>query len=104
MASGDVLLMVKPQFEVGRDRLGAGGVVTRQVDHAAAVAKVAAALELEGAIVHRVERSQLPGLTGNVEFFIWASLAWQARDGGVRPQLTGEALAAAIELVTKGRP
>jgi 23S rRNA (cytidine1920-2'-O)/16S rRNA (cytidine1409-2'-O)-methyltransferase len=103
LASGDLVLMVKPQFEVGREKLGAGGVVTRPDDHAAAVAAVAAALEHEGAVIHRLERSQLPGLTGNVEFFVWASLAWQARDDGRRPQLTGAALAAAIEHVTKGR-
>jgi 23S rRNA (cytidine1920-2'-O)/16S rRNA (cytidine1409-2'-O)-methyltransferase len=102
VASGDVLFMVKPQFEVGRERLGAGGVVERPDDHATAIAKVAAALENEGAVIHRVDRSQLPGLTGNVEFFIWASLAWQASDGGRRSQLTGAALAAAIEHVTKG--
>ena len=82
VASGDFLLMVKPQFEVGRERLGAGGVVTRPDDHARAVANVAEALAKEGAVIHAVERSQLPGLTGNVEFFVWASLAWEASGGG----------------------
>ena len=106
MASGDLLLMVKPQFEVGRERLGQGGVVTRPDDHATAVSGVAAALAKEGAAIHRVERSQLPGLTGNVEFFIWASLAWQARGGSneERRLLTGAALTAAIAAATKGRP
>ena len=101
--SGDFLLMVKPQFEVGRERLGAGGVVTRPDDHAWAVANVTAALSEEGATVHAVERSRLPGLTGNVEFFVWASLAWEARGGGERPLLAGAELAAAIQDVTKGR-
>lgn len=106
MASGDLLLMVKPQFEVGRERLGAGGVVTRSDDHAWAVASVADALAQAGAVIHAVERSQLPGLTGNVEFFVWASLAWQARDGegDERPLLGGAALTAAIDNATKGRP
>ena len=106
MASGDLLLMVKPQFEVGRERLGQGGVVTRPDDHADAVSSVAAALAKEGAAIHRVERSQLPGLTGNVEFFIWASLAWQARGGSSdeRRLLSGAALTAAISTATKGRP
>jgi 23S rRNA (cytidine1920-2'-O)/16S rRNA (cytidine1409-2'-O)-methyltransferase len=105
MASGSLLLMVKPQFEVGRERLGAGGVVKRPDDHARAVAGVAEALRKEGAAIHRVERSQLPGLTGNVEFFVWASLAWEAsdRDGAQRPVLSAAALTAAIENVTKGR-
>lgn len=105
LASGDLVLMVKPQFEVGKERLGAGGVVTRPDDHARAVSGVAESLIAEGAVIHRVERSRLPGLTGNVEFFIWASLAWQASDGGgdERPQLSGAALAVAIDDVTKGR-
>jgi 23S rRNA (cytidine1920-2'-O)/16S rRNA (cytidine1409-2'-O)-methyltransferase len=105
MASGNLVLMVKPQFEVGRERLGSGGVVTRPNDHARAVAHVADSLLSEGAVIHAVERSQLPGLTGNVEFFIWASLAWQARGGDAaeRPLLSGAALTAAIESVTKGR-
>lgn len=102
--SGDLVLMVKPQFEVGRDRLGAGGVVTRPDDRAGAVAGVAAALEQVGAAIHAVARSPLPGLTGNVEFFIWASLAWNARDGGrdERPLLSGASLATAIEDITEG--
>ena len=101
--SGDFLLMVKPQFEVGRERLGAGGVVTRTDDHALAVGNVTAALAKVGAVVHAVERSGLPGLTGNVEFFVWASLAWEARGGGERPLLAGAELAAAIQDVTKGQ-
>ena len=106
MPSGDLLLMVKPQFEVGKDRLGAGGVVSRPDDHAWAVANVAAALVSDGAAIHRIDRSPLPGLTGNVEFFIWASLAWEARGGGrsERQLLSGEALSAAIDSVTKGLP
>ena len=48
MASGDLLLMVKPQFEVGKERLGQGGVVTRPDDHAAAVSNVASALDERG--------------------------------------------------------
>jgi len=103
MASGDLLLMVKPQFEVGKERLGPGGVVTRPDDHARAVAGVAEALGQVGATVHAVERSALPGLTGNVEFFVWASLAWNAKGGGHRPQLSGADLATAIENMTEGR-
>jgi len=102
VASGDLVLMVKPQFEVGKERLGAGGVVTRPDDRARAVANVAAALAKEGAVVHAVERSALPGLTGNVEFFIWASLAWNASGGGLRPSLADADLALAIETVTEG--
>jgi 23S rRNA (cytidine1920-2'-O)/16S rRNA (cytidine1409-2'-O)-methyltransferase len=67
----DLVPMVKPQFEVGRDRLGKGGVV-RDPDHRAdAVLAVArSALQL-GWGTAGVARSPLPGPSGNVEFFLW---------------------------------
>jgi 23S rRNA (cytidine1920-2'-O)/16S rRNA (cytidine1409-2'-O)-methyltransferase len=70
-SDGDLLPMVKPQFEVGRERLGAGGVVRdRQLraDAVAGVARFAAGL---GWGVAGVARSPLPGPAGNVEFFLW---------------------------------
>ncbi len=68
---GDLVLMVKPQFEVGRDRLGAGGVVRDAVARADAVREVAAtALEL-GLGCRGVTASPLPGPSGNVEYFVW---------------------------------
>jgi 23S rRNA (cytidine1920-2'-O)/16S rRNA (cytidine1409-2'-O)-methyltransferase len=67
----DLLPMVKPQFEVGRDRLGKGGVV-RDPDHRAeAVQAVAAAAYRLGWGTAGVARSPLPGPSGNVEFFLW---------------------------------
>ncbi|GAA3621020.1 hemolysin [Kineosporia mesophila] len=67
----DLLLMVKPQFEVGRERLGSGGVVRDPAVRADAVRMVAdAAFEL-GRGVRGVVASPLPGPSGNVEFFLW---------------------------------
>jgi 23S rRNA (cytidine1920-2'-O)/16S rRNA (cytidine1409-2'-O)-methyltransferase len=63
------LLMVKPQFEVGRARLPRGGVVADPEDRAAAVVKVAVAAREVGLGVADVVRSPLPGPSGNVEFF-----------------------------------
>lgn len=68
---GDALPMVKPQFEVGKDRVGAGGVVRDPVLRADTVEDVAAmaaslGLETRGAVA-----SPLPGPSGNVEFFLW---------------------------------
>jgi 23S rRNA (cytidine1920-2'-O)/16S rRNA (cytidine1409-2'-O)-methyltransferase len=63
--------MVKPQFEVGRERLGAGGVVRDPEHRAAAVAAVAAVAADLGWPAHAVVRSPLPGPAGNVEFFLW---------------------------------
>jgi 23S rRNA (cytidine1920-2'-O)/16S rRNA (cytidine1409-2'-O)-methyltransferase len=68
---GDLALMVKPQFEVGRDRLGKGGVVREPELWLDAVRTVAAAAEERGWGARGVARSPLPGPSGNVEFFLW---------------------------------
>jgi 23S rRNA (cytidine1920-2'-O)/16S rRNA (cytidine1409-2'-O)-methyltransferase len=68
---GDLLPMVKPQFEVGRERVGPGGVVRDPDLRAAAVLEVAAAAAKLGLGVAGVAPSALPGPSGNVEFFLW---------------------------------
>lgn len=65
------LLLVKPQFEVGRERLGSGGVVRDPALHHDAVASVARAAEEAGLRVRAVVPSPLPGPNGNREFFLW---------------------------------
>jgi 23S rRNA (cytidine1920-2'-O)/16S rRNA (cytidine1409-2'-O)-methyltransferase len=67
----DFLLLVKPQFEVGKGRVGAGGVVRHPGLRAAAVASVAAAAADSGLGVAGVTASPLPGPAGNVEYFLW---------------------------------
>jgi 23S rRNA (cytidine1920-2'-O)/16S rRNA (cytidine1409-2'-O)-methyltransferase len=67
----DYVLMVKPQFEVGKDRVGAGGVVRDPEARADAVRGVAAAAGGLGLGVRGVTASPLPGPAGNVEYFIW---------------------------------
>ncbi len=68
---GDLALMVKPQFEVGKDRVGKGGVV-RDLDlRAEAVVGVAAEAARRGWGARAVTTSPLPGPSGNVEFFLW---------------------------------
>jgi 23S rRNA (cytidine1920-2'-O)/16S rRNA (cytidine1409-2'-O)-methyltransferase len=68
---GDLLPMVKPQFEVGRERLGAGGVVRDPIHRAEAVVRVAGVAAGLGWPAQGVMRSPLPGPSGNVEFFLW---------------------------------
>ncbi|MEV4539438.1 TlyA family RNA methyltransferase [Asanoa sp. NPDC049518] len=68
---GDLALMVKPQFEVGKERVGAGGVVREPELRAEAVLDVAAAAAGLGLGVAGVVASPLPGPSGNVEFFVW---------------------------------
>ncbi len=66
----DFVLLVKPQFEVGRDKVGSG-VVTDPELRAAAVTTVAAAAADAGLGVAGVVASPLPGPSGNVEYFLW---------------------------------
>jgi 23S rRNA (cytidine1920-2'-O)/16S rRNA (cytidine1409-2'-O)-methyltransferase len=68
---GDLALMVKPQFEVGKDRVGKGGVVRDLGLRAEAVTSVADAAARRGWGARSVTTSPLPGPAGNVEFFLW---------------------------------
>lgn len=68
---GDLLPMVKPQFEVGRERLGAGGVVRDPELRAQAVRSVAMSAQESGFGMAGVVASPLPGPAGNVEYFLW---------------------------------
>jgi 23S rRNA (cytidine1920-2'-O)/16S rRNA (cytidine1409-2'-O)-methyltransferase len=84
----DFVIMVKPQFEVGKGKVGAGGVVRDPALREAAVAAVAAAAAVAGLGVAGVTASPLPGPSGNVEYFLWL------RAGA--PPLDDEALRAAV--------
>jgi 23S rRNA (cytidine1920-2'-O)/16S rRNA (cytidine1409-2'-O)-methyltransferase len=67
----DVLALVKPQFEVGRERLGKGGVVRDAAHRRAALADVGSAALSLGAAVLGFCPSGLAGPKGNLETFIW---------------------------------
>ena len=84
----DFVLMVKPQFEVGKGRVGAGGVVRDPGLRAEAVTAVARTAAELGLGVLGVTASPLPGPAGNVEYFVWL------RRGA--PPLDDEDLRAAI--------
>jgi 23S rRNA (cytidine1920-2'-O)/16S rRNA (cytidine1409-2'-O)-methyltransferase len=71
LPEGDLALMVKPQFEVGRERVGAGGVVREPELRTEAVLDVCTAAAGLGLGVADVTASPLPGPSGNVEFFVW---------------------------------
>jgi 23S rRNA (cytidine1920-2'-O)/16S rRNA (cytidine1409-2'-O)-methyltransferase len=78
----DLVVMVKPQFEVGRERLGAGGVVRDPGLRAEAVRAVAGAARELGLGVRGVTASPLPGPSGNVEYFLWMHPGAPALDEG----------------------
>lgn len=75
---GHALLLVKPQFEVGRERLGSGGVVRDPGQHVEAVLSVVRAAAGHGLRACAVVPSPLPGPSGNREYFCW----FRADDGG----------------------
>jgi 23S rRNA (cytidine1920-2'-O)/16S rRNA (cytidine1409-2'-O)-methyltransferase len=78
----DCLALVKPQFEVGRERVSRGGVVRSDEDRRAALVAVASAVrDASGAAVLGFSPSGLPGPAGNLESFVW--LAEAGRPGGV---------------------
>jgi 23S rRNA (cytidine1920-2'-O)/16S rRNA (cytidine1409-2'-O)-methyltransferase len=76
----DCLAMVKPQFEVGRERIGKGGVVRDPDLRREAVESVAAGARALGATVMGAAPSSLAGPSGNRETFLW--LAEGGRAGG----------------------
>jgi 23S rRNA (cytidine1920-2'-O)/16S rRNA (cytidine1409-2'-O)-methyltransferase len=88
----DALAMVKPQFEVGRERVGKGGVVRDASDRRAALVAVAAAAREDGAAVLGFASSGLPGPKGNRETFVW--LAEAGRPGAVDDLETAAAVEA----------
>jgi 23S rRNA (cytidine1920-2'-O)/16S rRNA (cytidine1409-2'-O)-methyltransferase len=76
----DLLAMVKPQFEVGRERVGGGGVVRSAEDRRSALVEVGRfASEELGLSVLGYASSGLPGPAGNRESFVW--LAEPGREG-----------------------
>ena len=87
-ADADLLPMVKPQFEVGRERLPSGGVVRDPALRAEAVRHVAAQAADLGLGVRAITASPLPGPSGNVEYFLWLTAG--------APPLDEDALRAAV--------
>jgi len=67
---GDLLLMVKPQFEVGKDAIGKGGVVSDPALWLESVGRVVDAAESQGLGLVDATVSDLPGPAGNREFFV----------------------------------
>ena len=85
----DIVPMVKPQFEVGKDQVGAGGVVSDPRLRGDAVLGVAGRAAGLGWQTVGVTASPLPGPSGNVEYFLWLR-------ADTDRELTGDELDAAV--------
>lgn len=72
LPGADLILLVKPQFEVGRAGVGKGGIVRSPGLRQAAVERVVACLVATGIGVRAAVPSPLPGGDGNREVFLWA--------------------------------
>ena len=82
----EALLLVKPQFEVGKERVGKGGVVRDPTAHADAIAGVIAAAEAEGWHACGLVASPITGPAGNHEYLLWLrSGAWEEPEPAEQP-------------------
>jgi 23S rRNA (cytidine1920-2'-O)/16S rRNA (cytidine1409-2'-O)-methyltransferase len=78
---GDLVALIKPQFEVGRGHVGPGGIVRDPALHREVLTRIVRFARALGAEVHGLARSVLPGAEGNVEFFLHLA----TRPGGSDP-------------------
>ncbi len=69
----EIVLLIKPQFEVGRDRVGKKGVVRDAKDQADAIAQVLESAQRLGWQYHGLTASPLLGPAGNIEYLLWLS-------------------------------
>ena len=79
-ADSDYILLVKPQFEVGKDEVGKGGVVRDSALHVSVLEKVASELADVGIGLRRAVPSPLTGAKGNREFFVWGRIGARELD------------------------
>lgn len=98
-AAADLLMMVKPQFEVGRDRLGKGGVVRDAQLHIDSIHGVCHSAQELGLRTRAVVASSLPGPSGNREFFCW----FTRHDDQPAPSALSSAISRAVTDTTEGR-
>jgi 23S rRNA (cytidine1920-2'-O)/16S rRNA (cytidine1409-2'-O)-methyltransferase len=96
-SSADAVLLVKPQFEVGRERLARTGVVTSAAEQARVLGDVLQAAKTAGLRARGVEPSPIRGATGNREYLLWVTT-----DPG--EPLDKRAVAHAVARAAKGAP
>jgi 23S rRNA (cytidine1920-2'-O)/16S rRNA (cytidine1409-2'-O)-methyltransferase len=89
-ARSDWVLLIKPQFEAGRDLVGKGGIVRDPKVHALAIEQAADALEASGIGVVGLVRSSITGAEGNREFLVRGRIAPRTVDAGTVRTVTFE--------------
>ena len=91
-AEGDILALVKPQFELGKGRVGKRGVVRGAHDHEEALESAHTAAHRAGLVVREMTFSPIKGPEGNIEFWLWLR-----NDGAETESRIAEVVAAAHE-------
>lgn len=82
-ASGDVIALIKPQFEAGKADVGKGGIVKDSAVHRQVLYEVLANAEALGFRVQGLRQSPITGTKGNIEFLMW--LGWRPASGHSGP-------------------
>lgn len=81
----DIIMLVKPQFEAGKNRVGKRGVVKDASVHADVLETVARSARDAGLVVRGVSYSPITGPEGNIEFWLWASRGGREADVAIDP-------------------
>lgn len=93
--NGQVVALVKPQFEAGREQIGKNGIIKDPKIHLAVLEKVAAFAGIHGFAVMGVDYSPIQGGHGNIEFLMYL----EKKEEKTKP--TSEQLEAVVELAHK---
>jgi 23S rRNA (cytidine1920-2'-O)/16S rRNA (cytidine1409-2'-O)-methyltransferase len=102
--SGDLVLLVKPQFEIGRERLGKGGIVRSADLRASVVVQVVAAAAAAGLSALGLCASPIRGATGNAEYLLWLTPCRDQSPDHRPDQLTKEQVAELAATLSKEAP
>lgn len=87
---GDIVVMIKPQFEVGRERVGKKGVVRDPDLHVEAITQVVESAAARRWSTRLLAPSLLPGPAGNVEYFCWLRRDARAATAAMVAQVVAE--------------
>lgn len=101
---GHMVLLVKPQFEAGRERVGKGGVVRDAALHVAILQEILAFVRQNSTLVPQgFDVSPLKGPEGNLEFLLWLRFPYQGREGVVHEETVRDVVTLAHAPQTKPR-
>jgi 23S rRNA (cytidine1920-2'-O)/16S rRNA (cytidine1409-2'-O)-methyltransferase len=92
----EAVLLVKPQFEVGRARVGKGGVVRDPAAHREAIETVIAAASAQGWRPAGLVASPITGPAGNHEYLLWLRTLNEAGGGNQEPMVDRETIALVV--------